>query len=118
MLFRTVNGFPIRHRFDFNLFNLRRLQAKTRVQTDVLDELLYADDMDKNASSEAKSNGPWINSHSHALTLISQSTKKTEVAHQHAPGKSYNVSTNGQKRRVVDIFNYHGSTLSRVSSAH
>ena len=47
-------GFPIRYRFDGNISNLRRLQAKTNVQTDVLDELLYADDMDKNASSEAK----------------------------------------------------------------
>ena len=33
---------------------LRRLQAKTKVQTDVLDELPYANDMNKNASSEAK----------------------------------------------------------------
>ena len=47
-------GFPIRYRFDGNIFNLRRLQAKTKVQTDVLDELLYTDDMDKNASTEAK----------------------------------------------------------------
>ena len=47
-------GFPIRYRFDGNIFNLRRLQAKTKVQTDVLDELLYADDMDKNANTEAK----------------------------------------------------------------
>ena len=41
-------GFPIRYRFDGNIFNLRRLQAITEVQTDVLD----ADDMDKNASSK------------------------------------------------------------------
>ena len=47
-------GFPIRYRFDGNIFNHRRLQAKTHVQTDVLDELRYADDMDKYASSEAK----------------------------------------------------------------
>ena len=47
------SGFLIRYRFD-GIFNLRRLQAKTKVQTDVLrDELLYADDMDKNASLEA-----------------------------------------------------------------
>ena len=47
-------GFAIRYRFDGNIFNLGRLQAKTEAQTDVLDELLYADVMDKNASSEAK----------------------------------------------------------------
>ena len=46
--------FPIRYRFDGNIFNLRRLQAKTKFQTGVLDELLYAADMDKNANSETK----------------------------------------------------------------
>ena len=30
------------------------MQAKTKVLTDVLDKLLYTDDMDKNASSGAK----------------------------------------------------------------
>ena len=45
--------FPNRCCFGGN-FKLKRLQVKTKVQTDVLDELLYADDMDKNASSEAK----------------------------------------------------------------
>ena len=29
-------GFPSRCRFDGNIFNLRKLQAKTKVQTDVL----------------------------------------------------------------------------------
>ena len=47
-------GFPIRYRIDGNIFNRRRLQAKPKMQTDVLDELLYADDMDTNASSEEK----------------------------------------------------------------
>ena len=47
-------GFPIRYRFDSNIFNLRRLQTKTKVQTDELDELLCAVDMSKNANSEAK----------------------------------------------------------------
>ena len=37
MHFRTGTGFPNRYRFDGNIFNLRRLQAKTKVQTDVLD---------------------------------------------------------------------------------
>ena len=43
-------GFSIRYRFDGKLFNLRRLQAKSKVQKDVLDELLYTDDMASNAS--------------------------------------------------------------------
>ena len=34
-------GFPIRYGFDGKLFNLRRLQAKSKVQTNVLDKLLY-----------------------------------------------------------------------------
>ena len=34
------------------LFNLRRLQAKSKVQIDVLDELLHIDYMTKNASTE------------------------------------------------------------------
>ena len=66
---------------------VRRLQAKTKVQTDVLDELLYADVMDKNASSEAKMQ--------RSMDQVSQScddydltisSKKTEVEHQPAPG--------------------------------
>ena len=40
----SETGFPIKCRFDGNIFNRRRLQAKTKVQTDVLDELLYAGD--------------------------------------------------------------------------
>ena len=33
-------GFQIMYHFDGKLYNLRRLQAKTKVQTDVLDELM------------------------------------------------------------------------------
>ena len=35
------NGIPIRYCFDGKLFNLRRLQAKSKVQTEVLDEFLF-----------------------------------------------------------------------------
>ena len=111
-------GFPIRSRFDGNIFNLRRLQAKPKVQTDVLDELLYGDDMDKNTSSEAKMH--------RAMDQVSQScdnydltisTKKTEVVHQPVPGKPYieqTITVNGQKLKAVDKFTYLGSTLSRA----
>ena len=50
-------GFPIRYRFDGKLLNLRRLQAKSKVQTDVVDKLLYADDLEENAKSEEKCKG-------------------------------------------------------------
>ena len=80
----SETGFPIRYRFHGNMFNLRRLQAKTKVQADALDELLYADDMGKNASSDVKCVKPWIKSHSHVITMISQSAQKTEVEHQPA----------------------------------
>ena len=47
-------GFSIRYRFDGKLFNIRRLQAKSKVQRDVLDKLLYADDLAENAKLETK----------------------------------------------------------------
>ena len=50
-------GFPIRYRFHCKLFNLRRLQAKSMVQTYVLDKLLYADGMAENAKTETKMQG-------------------------------------------------------------
>ena len=34
------SGIPIRYHFDGKLFNLRRLQTKSKVQTEVLDEFL------------------------------------------------------------------------------
>ena len=39
---------------DGKLFNLRTLQAKSKVQTEVLDEFLFAYDMAKGAPTEEK----------------------------------------------------------------
>ena len=47
------NGIPIRYRFDGKLINLRRLQAKSKVQTEVLD-FFFTDDMAKGAPTEEK----------------------------------------------------------------
>ena len=56
--FQDVDAvFPIRYRFDGKLLNLRRLLAKSKRQTDVVDKLLYADDMAENAKSEEKMQG-------------------------------------------------------------
>ena len=103
---------------DGKLFNLRRLQAKSKVQTDVLDKLLYADDLTENAKSETTMQGavdcmPKACDNFH-LTI---STKKTEIVNQPAPGKLYSEPTitvmtmtvNGQKLQVVDKFTYLGA---------
>ena len=67
-------GFPmIRYRFDGKLLNLRRLQAKSKVQTDVVDKLLYADDLAENAKSEETSSPKGNDAH---LRAIIQSEKK------------------------------------------
>ena len=78
-------GFPIRYR---KLLNLRRLQAKSKVQTDVVDKLLFADDMEENAKSEEKMQGA-VDRMPKACDnfQLTISTKKTEVVHQPAPGK-------------------------------
>ena len=111
-------GFPIRYRFDGKLLNLRRLQAKSKVQTDVVDKLLYADDLAENAKSEEKIQGAVGRmSKAYDNVQLTISTNKTEVVHQPAPGKTYSeptITVNGQKLRVVDKFAYLGSTLSRA----
>ena len=54
MLFTAlILGILIRYRFDGKLLNLRRLQAKYKVQTDVLHGLVNAYGLVKNAILEA-----------------------------------------------------------------
>ena len=118
-VFQDVDaGFPIRYRFDGKSLNLRRLQAKSKVQTDVVDKLLYADDLAENAKSEEKMQGA-VDRMSKACDnfQLTISTKKTEVVHQPAPEKPYSeptITVNGKKLQVVDKFTYLGSTLSRA----
>ena len=82
--------FPIRYRFDGNIFNPRRLQAKNKVQTDVLDELLYADDIGKNSNSEAKCKESWIVSQSCDI-MNSQSAQKDRLyTNQHQENRTMN----------------------------
>ena len=110
------NGLPIRYRFDGRLFNLRRLQAKSKVPTEVLDEFLFADGMAKCAPTKEKTQKcvDQVSYESYDLTI---SIKKTEVVYQPAPGKPYKeptITVKGQRLQVVDKFTYLGSTLSRV----
>ena len=111
------NCIPIRHRFDGKLFNLRRLQAKSKVQTEVLEQFLFADDMAKGAPTEEKMqkgvDQVYDLCDSYDLTI---GIKKTEVVYQLAPGKPYKeptITVKGLRLQVVDTFTYLGSTLSR-----
>ena len=102
------SGIPIRYRFDGKLFNLRRLQTKSRVQTEVLDEFLFADDMAKDAPTEEKmQNGVDQVSDSCDSYDLTLSIKKTEIVYQPPPGKPYKeltITVKGQRLQVVDKF--------------
>ena len=112
------NGIAIRYRFDGKLFNLRRLQAKSKMQTEVLDEFFFAYDMAKGAPTEEKmQKGVDQVSDSCDSYDLTISIKKNEVVYQPTPGKPYkepNITVKGQRLQVVDKFTYLGSTLSRV----
>jgi hypothetical protein len=46
-------GIGIKWHFNGSVFNLSRLQAKTKVQSGIINGLLFADDSALNATSEA-----------------------------------------------------------------
>ena len=57
MLFDAFSGWDIgidiRYSSDGSVFNLRRLQAKTKVKTDILNKFLLADNCALNATTKA-----------------------------------------------------------------
>ncbi|KAI0222195.1 hypothetical protein LSAT2_026566 [Lamellibrachia satsuma] len=93
-------GIDLRYRTDGMLFNLRRLQAKTKVKTDIIRDFLFADDCALNAGSEAD-----MQRSVHKFSIacpnfgLTISIKKTEV--------------NGQRLSAVNRFTCLGSTLSQ-----
>ena len=117
MLFRIVAiVYLIKHRFDGNLFNLRMLQAESKVQTEVLDEFPFADGIAKGLQQKKRCKNVWINyliqwqlwSHSqHKKTVgISASTLKAlQGAYYHSERSTI---ASGKQVHLL------GSTLSRV----
>ncbi|KAJ1118439.1 hypothetical protein NDU88_006632 [Pleurodeles waltl] len=107
----------IRYRADVRLFNLQRLQARTKVEVDSVCNFLFADDCALNAAIEAQMQ----KSMNHFSTAcrnfgLTVSTKTTEVLHQPAPQKTYaepTTITEGKILKAVDKFTYFCSTLSR-----
>ena len=87
--FREANpSMDIRYRTDGRLFNLRRLQAKTKVHVDKLRDFLFADDCALNAgSAEDMLCSMDLFSNACSSFVLTISTKKTEVMYQPAPKK-------------------------------
>ena len=111
------NGIDIQYRTDGSVFNPRRLQEKTKVKTDIVNEFLFADDCALNATTKANVQNSVIQfsvaCDNFDLTI---STKNTEMMHQPAPGKLYimlNITIKRHRLKVVRKFIYLSSTLSK-----
>ena len=71
------NGIPIWYRFDGKLFNLRRMQAQSKVQTEMLDKFSFANDMAKGVLIyEKMQKTVWIKYLIPVTAMISQSASK------------------------------------------
>ena len=110
-------GVDFHFRTDGKLFNLRRLQAKSKVTKDTAQDFLFADDCALNAANQFDMQRSMdlfaIACNNFGLTA---STKKTEVMYQPAPGTPYTdpvITANGQKLASAEKFVYLGSTLSK-----
>ena len=86
----TDVAISINYHTDSSVFNLWRLQAKTKVTLATINNFLFADDCILNAASEADMQHS-IDKFAKACNNfgLTISTKKTEVMHQPAPGKTY-----------------------------
>ena len=114
----SEDGISVRYRMDGSLFNLRRLQAITKVKETVLRDFLFADDCARNACSEPKMQFS-MDKFSEACDNfgLAISIKKTEIMYQPAPCTPYHeptITVKGQKLQAVKQFTYLGSTLSRA----
>ena len=110
------NSLPIRYRFVGKPFNLRRLQAKSKVQTKVPDEFLFTEDMAKGAptveiiqkgldqvSDSCDSYDLTISIKKHRVGLSTSSWQALQGAHHYSERSQI-----ASGRQVV------GSTLARV----
>ena len=110
-------GISIKYRTDGSLFNLRRLQAKTKTKSTEVCDLLFADDCALLAHDEASMQN-CVDKFSSACDNfgLTISTKKTEVLHQPAPGDKSpvapNIKVHDSPLKVSENFTYLGSTLS------
>ena len=111
------HGIKVNYHTDGNFFNLKRLQAKTKVEEVLVHDFLFADDCALNEASEAEmqqSTDQFSAACANFGLIIN--TKKTQVLHQSPPHHPYvepSVTTNGEVLNAVDMFTYLDSVLSR-----
>ena len=109
-------GVAVNYRIDGKLFNIRRLQAKTKIKHCNIVELQYADDAMVVAHSEVELQAI-VDAFTHAYNRLGLqlNAKKTKVLFQAKPGEipvAPNILTNGELLETVDHFPYLGSYLS------
>ena len=112
------DGVHIQYRTDGRLFNLRRLNAFTKIKKSSILDLLFADDCAIATSSEEDMQIS-IDKFSNSCDSfgLSINTRKTEVMMQPAPNGHYPdpvIKIKNQSLQVVDSFTYLGSTLSKT----
>ena len=113
-------GVFLRFRTSGKVFNLRRFSASSKVFSDLIRELLYADDADFVAHTESDMQIIMdLLARACAAFGLTISLKKTKVMLTTPPGQPYvepNIFVNGERLDVVDNFVYLGSTLARDTS--
>ena len=112
----TNDGIYIRHRTDGGLFNLSRLKAVTKTKTELIRELLFADDTALVAHTKEQAQ---ILLNVFAATSkkmgLHINSSKTEVLFQPSPNNTSPedpvISVDGESLKVVSSFKYLGSTI-------
>ena len=109
------NGIDIRYCSDGSVFNPKKLQAKTNVKTDIVNQFLFADDCTLDAATKTNMQNN-VDKLSMACANFGRtnSLKKTEVMHQPASGKPYvelNIIIKRQRLKMVEQFTYFSSTI-------
>ena len=109
------SGVTIRYRYDGSIFNLRRLNAVTKVQKVVANDLQYADDckLVAHRAPDLQASLDLFNS-AYKLLGLTTNKSKTKVMIQPAPGQPPPVVSfhlDGVRLECVKHFPYLGSTL-------
>ena len=114
----SSSDLPITYRCDGKLFNLRRVQAITKIKETSIRDLLFADDCALNAITEHQMKQEVDHFSSCENFGLNINTKKTEMMYQPVPKNPYYkpyISVKEQRLKAVENFTYLGSTLSRCA---